>query len=635
MSFSVFRPSWRRQAAWVVCVLFLYGYGASRALHAAEIVLPLTVRFDLLTQKLAQAVYTRPGGIAPVWYESDCRYLYFDHPQFGRHEGYLRFTTHGAGNFGTEVLGKCLSPLHWRGYIEVLTAPYLTADWQLHLQVVESNLYDEEWNKGLLTGLMWEVIERSFLPQLMGFAINLAPPKDDILFLVRTAVPPSEAAQVEAMLHSVTAKGVEVHDKAVVVPLALTVPDAFVHMRPPPAQPEAPFSPAELEAYQRAMERWDAFLVFVIKGVGADVVDTRVREELFDLLLASRYELLPVLSGEVTRGEGDPVRRVFIETWKRLREIVQEAERRGLLGDNILRYAGFIEAGDALLALEQAAPGLGIEISADGLRRLARILRPDAVEDPLLYSTDVDPTLRSLFGLPAELPAMPAPVAPTSLGSFRWLPVAYATAGEPEGLAALRERLDRWVPQASELTEYRPTVERLLHLTSDGVLQDATLEAPYVSLYRHLVPATALQESCWRQFERKGDKILPVTSAKGSIGLMQINRYVWRGFYNIERLKWDPCYNARAGGEILMRYLRQYGIGEGKRTGNPENSARATYAVYNAGPKAVSRYRARNATARERQVDTRFWELYRGFVSGGEVDLTACTVERKAEKEVG
>jgi len=103
--------------------------------------------------------------------------------------------------------------------------------------------------------------------------------------------------------------------------------------------------------------------------------------------------------------------------------------------------------------------------------------------------------------------------------------------------------------------------------------------------------------------------------------------------YDVERLKWHTAYNARAGVEILLHYLQQYGVAEEKQTGHLDNAARATYAVYNAGPKAVTRYRARNSSAREKKVDTRFRKLYRGFAADGEVDLSRCTVERGAGKK--
>ncbi len=605
--------------------------------QAAEIVLPLTVRFELLVQQLTRELYTEPGGVAPLWRDGRCRYLSLDHPAFDRRGTFLRFVTHGDGTAGTPVLWFCLKALRWRGYVEAQTAPYVTADWQLKLRVAESSLYDEAWRKGLLSGLFWDVTARALLPRLTGMAVDLTPPRNDLLGLIRMVVAPSDAARMEAVLRSAAVRTVEVRDDAVVVHLALDVPEAFVQARPPRGQSEPPLGPAELEAVDRALERWDAFLVFVIKSLGLDIADPGVRAELFGLLIESRYELLPILAGNVRRSDGDPVRRLFTEAWGRLHDIVARAERRGLLADKAVRYAGFIGAGDALVALDRAAPGLGIEISADGLRRLARLLRPGTTEDPLLYGVDVDATLRSLFGLPPEPDLAPAPAPPPGPGpgsGLPWRPVAYAVAAEGvDDLAALNERLARWVPDEPELADYRAVMERLLTMTADRALRGADLESRYARPYRAMLPAAALQESCWRQFERKGDTITYRASALGSVGLMQINQRVWRGFYNVERLRWDTAYNARAGAEILLGYFRQYGIEEGRRSGHVEDAVRATYSVYNAGPRAVSRYRDQGSTPRERRVDESFWALYRGFAGGGTADLLTCATTPGSRRE--
>jgi hypothetical protein len=385
---------------------------------------------------------------------------------------------------------------------------------------------------------------------------------------------------------------------------------------------------------ERALERWDAFLVFVIKNLGLDIADPGIRAELFGLLIESRYELLPILAGNVQRSAGDPVRRLFADAWKRLHDIVGRAERRGLLRDKALRYAGFIGAGDALVALDRAAPGLGIELSADGLRRLARLLRPEATEDPLLYGVDVDATLRSLFGLPPESDLAPPPPGPERGSGLPWRPVAYAAAAEDgENLVALNERLARWVPDESELEDYQAVMDQLLAQTAARTLRRTDLETRDAQTYRAMLPATALQESCWRQFERKGDAITYRASSLGSVGLMQINQRVWRGLYNVERLRWDTAYNAQAGAEILVRYFRQYGIAEGKRTGRVEDVVRATYAVYNAGPKEVSRYRDPASTPRERRVDESFWARYQGFAAGGTADLLTCATSPRGRRE--
>ena len=617
----------------LLSAVVLYGLSSPPSGWAAEIILPLTLRFDFLKQELTRQFYTRPDAIAPLWYENDCRYLYLDHPEFSREGQYLRFVSHGAGSAGTPVLNTCLSPLAWRGFLEVRVTPYVTSEWQLRFQIHASTLYNEDWKKGLLTGVLWDTAIHFVTSDLSTFTLDLTPPREDILSLVRLSVRPAEATQVEAVLRSAVAKTIAVTDRGVRVQIALTVPDALVHSPPPPAQPEAPLSPSELEAYHQAMEHWDAFLVFVVKGVGGDIVDPQIREDLIELLLTSRYALLPALSGELTKGTGDPVRQVFLETWNRLHEIMQSADQRGVVGDKILRYVAFINAGDALLALDKAAPGLGIELSADGLRRLARLLRPEATEDPLAYSADTDRTLRTLFGLPAELELSPAqPASPQSnLELFRRVALIETAVKEKSLLVTLRQRLDHWVPEMTELSEYRPVVDQLLGITSENALHEVALEAPYHSIYQTLMPATALKESCWRHFQKQGEEVTPLTSPSGSIGLMQVNPHVWRGFYEVTQLKQNPVYNAAAGAEILMRYFQKYGVKEGQQTKTPLNSARAAYAVYNAGPKAADRYRSKKSTQREQQVDALFWEIYQGFAAEGEVDLYHCRSRSNAD----
>ena len=487
--------------------------------RAAEVTLPLTVPFSLLSGQLERDMYTDPGGVTQLWRETSCRYLTLDHPAFDRRDAFLRFVTHGQGVAGTRLLGFCLNALRWRGYVEAMTTPYVTPEWQLRLRVAESSLYDDSSRKGVLSGLLWDATQRLLLPRLTALSVDLTPPRDDMIGLVRMMVAPADVQRMNAILKSAAVRRLEVRDDAVVVHLVLDMPQEFVQARPAPAQSEPPLTPAELEVAERALERWDAFLVFVVKRLGLDITDPGIRADLFGLLIGSRYQLLPVLTGPVRRSEGDPVRRLFTEAWGHLHEILARADQRGLLGDRA-RFASFIAAGDALAALDRAAPGLGIEISADGLRRMARLLAPGSTEDPLLYGVDVDAALRALFGLPPESELAPAPApppgpapspagpaSPSTPGRGSGLlvrPVVYTGPGaialadekEPAGdeLSALNDRLARWVPEDRELADYRPVVSRLLGLTGDRALKGDELEARYTRPYRTLLPATALQE---------------------------------------------------------------------------------------------------------------------------------------------
>src|SRR5205823_5226156 len=115
------------------------------------------------------------------------------------------------------------------------------------------------------------------------------------------------------------------------------------------------------------------------------------------------------------------------------------------------------------------------------------------------------------------------------------------------------------------------------------------VEERFAHLYGVLVPAVAWQESCWRQFVEQDGKVTYLLSRSGDVGIMQVNRRVWRGFFDLARLEWDVAYNAGAGAEILAHLLARYGAREAN--GRLENAARATYAAYNGGPDAYRRYR--------------------------------------------
>src|SRR5262249_58621160 len=129
--------------------------------------------------------------------------------------------------------------------------------------------------------------------------------------------------------------------------------------------------PAQLKRWQTTLDHWDAFVVFVIKDLGLFNADPAARNELLDLLLASRHELVAI-AGRGPQPGTDPVRQLFLNTWSQLRGIVRRSMAKTGDESQGLRFATFLAAGDALAGVEAAGPSLGIEISADGLRRPAR-----------------------------------------------------------------------------------------------------------------------------------------------------------------------------------------------------------------------------------------------------------------------
>ena len=91
------------------------------------------------------------------------------------------------------------------------------------------------------------------------------------------------------------------------------------------------------------------------------------------------------------------MRLLFLDEWRQLHDAVRAAARRGVLGAHALEFMSFISAGDALFALDQAAPALGMRISAADLRELAHLMAPQATGDPLHFNFNEDPDLKKLF----------------------------------------------------------------------------------------------------------------------------------------------------------------------------------------------------------------------------------------------
>jgi soluble lytic murein transglycosylase-like protein len=128
----------------------------------------------------------------------------------------------------------------------------------------------------------------------------------------------------------------------------------------------------------------------------------------------------------------------------------------------------------------------------------------------------------------------------------------------------------------------------------------------------------------------RGGKVTYLRSQSSSVGIMQVNQKVWRGFYDVERLRWDTAYNIRAGAQILARYVKDYAIPYAQKSGDPNHIPRAAYAVYNAGPRAVGRFNKSPPHPREQRVDEKLWAFYQGIAAGAPVDLGSCGVRRPA-----
>ena len=380
-----------------------------------------------------------------------------------------------------------------------------------------------------------------------------------------------------------------------------------------------------LPSGQRADWReWDSFLSHVVKVLVQDFTADQ-KEQVADIFLDARYQLARAL----TSGSADPVPGLLIDAWAQLSPLLKQVIS-GLPQQTASQISNFVAAMDGVSSLSGIGQQLGLAgIPADALREAARLLGTTA--DPLTYTLDVDGALRALFGFTATLPA-PKTSPLLEQGRLPQPPVKKASAprrfffGGGAAHAAQRDysRLNEWVPDNSELQDYLEQVRDLLGETHTKVLQNSNLAPQYHALYKGIMLATAWQESCWRQFVKKGKKLAPLSSVTGDVGLMQVNRHVWRGLYDVKGLSGDIEYNGHAGAEILMRYLSRYALRKNEHKQPGGHLARATYAAYNGGPSHLTRYRAEKQIAQLKQIDEDFWRKYQAVTSGQELAVRSC-----------
>lgn len=619
---------------------------------ARELRLPLSVESPVIRDALMRDLFNDPQQRAVFWGEpGGCSFFYLQDPQVEGQVDRLRVTARGEARLGTELGDGCLSPITWSGVLELFEQPRLDG-WQLRFEVVDSNLYDQQREKTLLVGQLWDRIKESVQPRFAAVTIDLEQPFRELREFLPTVVAPDQADDARAALDSLRPVSVRALPKGIVVEAAMEVAEA--PSAPVPAAPEPPLTDAEIEVFSARANRWDAFVTFVIKTLGAKTLSRAAHQALLETLLDARYQILGALEGPPRRE--DPVRELFLKSWDRLRPVADDISR-GLPGAEATHVLTFLAAGDALRALDQVGPALGVEISEDGLRRMARMIAPTSTEDPLRYGPDLDPALRQFMGFgspiagavpmlepeptsesmsaptaptPRPTPGEPAPtsVAPTPTGwlLWRWLAPADAWAGPTVDHASAWKG---WVvEQEPDVAVYLRRVRHLLSAVSEAVIGGEKRPPGDADLFRKLVPVAAWQESCWRQFYVKGGRVTYLRSPQASVGMLQVNERVWRGFYEVEKLRWDVAYNVEAGSEVLLHYLDLAGDARPDRRhpGTPAEHARVVYAAYNGGPAQMRRYLdpKTRGKALTRVIDQLFGAKFSTSAEGMESGVASC-----------
>jgi hypothetical protein len=330
-----------------------------------------------------------------------------ERPDHCPEQGRLQLTAALAANLGIGAPGSCTRLLTWSGRIRVSGAPEIRQDGTaLGFQPDEVLLLDTAGQR--VTNDSLQAVARAGVRNaLERFVVDLRPQLASVGDFLPSVLPRHSREQIEALVATLRVQEIHVREESVDAQISLRV-DAL----PPEAEPERALSEAELDRWEERWQLMDALLVLTVKHYAAATQLQELRDALLDALIESRYRLRDALIEPPDSGR-DAVRDWFLQSWQSLTPTIR---RIGLeqAGQEHLLLLSVIAASDALEALDQLGPGMGLDISTDGLRRLARMINGSAGDELLQYSPSIDPELRRLL---EQSIAGPAPA--TQPGSSR------------------------------------------------------------------------------------------------------------------------------------------------------------------------------------------------------------------------
>jgi hypothetical protein len=564
---------------------------------AKTVEIPIRLDYPLLQSLITNSFYTGTEQTAQLVNEGDgCVALTLSHPRFSGDEGVLYYATDVSVHAGTPFGESCLLPFTWNGSIKATQLPSLDSKtWQLTFQTLATTLYSEDGQP--VEGL--NVILERMLPfidsHLQDFSVSLTPPIEDLKAYIFPLFNRNNQEQAEMFVRSIRPGDTSVSDQGITVAIHGEITELT---GPEESSPPEMLTEEELASVVELWETWDSLLTFLVSLLTEQVLTDSEKQLLIDLLLDTRHQFVTKINDKTV--QNDFVREQFIHGWKELSPLF----RRHLLNKPVnseLGYLSFFTAADALLVLDNLGPAVGIEISRDGFIRLARMLGGDSLE--LHYQPNLNEALQDLFEVKPE-PAKKEPENSDNNHSTRevqkgigqillgktlhlFFPAAFAS-----NLPSYAE-ISKWKVPRDDVQPYLERVLDLLNSAGTSVVAQEDVPATMRDFYGRLIPAIAWQESCFRQFVVRDQKLTYLLSYnRSSVGIMQVNERVWRGIYDRQRLRWDIAYNAKAGCEIAGMYLQKYALRKATQNilSDEKTLAQLVYAMYNGGPSQYPKF---------------------------------------------
>ncbi|MBA3008741.1 MAG: hypothetical protein FP812_00635, partial [Desulfobacula sp.] len=339
---------------------------------------------------------TAPGNKVELLHDpKGCKKITITDLNFSQENSLLKFEIKVHIKAGIELMNTCLFPIDWEGYVVFFQTPEIAPEnWILSLKTKDSLVLNKNREPGIMAGAVWKLIKGNVHAYVDAIQIDLTPSVNEIKSFLSDMFPERLRPQAVLMVESMAPGKIEIQNNAVQIGINTDISSVHVD-----DSQEETLNDKELERFIETWEAMDAFIVYLVNSMTDRPLSEDEKDRVLETLLNTRYRFIKELN--MPAHENDFVRHQFIIAWDNLSVLFKNH-----IGNNFaaspLGSLAFFSSMDALKVLDSIGPTMGIEVSRNGLIRLARLMNNKKTPD-LFYSLENDEALRTILGLEPKL----------------------------------------------------------------------------------------------------------------------------------------------------------------------------------------------------------------------------------------
>ncbi len=347
-------------------LLFITGVLISSASFSREVTVPVPLDYRLIRNVLVTELFTGEGQTARLWKDGkQCSFLDLSNPKIAGENQQVKINNDVHAQFGAKMGGKCMTLVKWNGILETLQKPTLDKTGNVLSFPVSSIKAFDKNGQNLNIEQLQELLQQVVAPKLADLKIDLNKSRGDIVKTLLPYVSAEDSEKLNDSVNSLRFNSVKADAKSILLNLGFTADIKTPNKKPAPA-----LSETELQQWQTVWQNWQTSLDKAITQAPLEGDLAASRDTLRGILQKAGKAFEQGLTID-SADDDDPVRAFINDSWDELGPLLRTVSKQ-LPGAEGLRYLTLIAATDLMHELESIGSPFGLEISSNGLRKIAR-----------------------------------------------------------------------------------------------------------------------------------------------------------------------------------------------------------------------------------------------------------------------